>query len=516
LNTIFVKKSEIKNVAVYRNAAIVRRKFFVELEEGENEIKLMNIENTVIPASIRVFASKGVKVRNVDFSVIKKPVEEIDIETKRKLLDELGKLEVQKEILENEIDGIKQVINAIDSSMDRIIMSFGKRAVMGEAVEENLSKTLKYLTETRKENLKQLVEKEKQLREVNSQIEQIRSLLTPEEKRRLKEVGVLTLTTSATARTNYVFEVEYNVAKVSWMPTYDLILRDNEVTLVMYAKILQKTTIPWENVSLTVSTKTIQPVSKPEPQPWYIERMKMVKAARPVRTLIPAIAAPRVAKMKAEVEEELAFEEAAVIEGEFLTFEIKEPISLYPNKPQLALLTSHKINVKTKYVWYAFRQPGFIEIVEFENPELTISPGECRIFRGDLFVGVTNLPYTAPGQKVEFATMWDENIETKRKLVQREEKKKGVLRDKAYVKYTYRLTIINHKKTPIDAEIIDQIPVAKDPEIEVTLEKVSVEPVENNMGILKWKFEVKLGEKREIEYTFTVKFPPEYEIANLP
>ena len=180
----------------------MRQKFFVELEERENEIKLMNIENTVIPASIRVFVSKGVKVRNVDFSVIKKPVEEIDIETKRKLLDELGKLEVQKEILENEIAGIKQVINAIDGSMDRIIMSFGKRAVMGEAVEENLSKTLKYLNEICNENLKQLVEKEKQLREVNSQIEQIRSLLTPEEKRELKEVDVLTLATSVTARTN--------------------------------------------------------------------------------------------------------------------------------------------------------------------------------------------------------------------------------------------------------------------------------------------------------------------------
>lgn len=61
----------------------MRRKFFVELEERENEIKLMNIENTVIPASIRVFVSKGVKVRNVDFSVIKKPVEEIDIEKKK-------------------------------------------------------------------------------------------------------------------------------------------------------------------------------------------------------------------------------------------------------------------------------------------------------------------------------------------------------------------------------------------------------------------------------------------------
>jgi len=190
----------------------------------------------------------------------------------------------------------------------------------------------------------------------------------------------------------------------------------------MYAKILQKTTIPWENVSLTVSTKTIQPVLKPEPQPWYIKRMKMVKVAKPVRTLIPAIAAPRVAKMEAEVEEELAFEEASVIGGEFLTFEIKETVSLYPNKPQLALLTLHKMNVKTKYIWYAFRQPGFIEIVEFENPELTISPGECRIFRGDLFVGVTNLPYIAPRQKVEFVTMWDENIETKRKLMRREEK----------------------------------------------------------------------------------------------
>jgi len=129
---------------------------------------------------------------------------------------------------------------------------------------------------------------------------------------------------------------------------------------------------------------------------------------------------------------------------------------------------------------------------------------------------VTSLPYVAPGQKIELATTWEENIETRRKLIRREEKRKGLLRDKAYIRYTYRLTAINHKKTSVNAEIIDQIPVAKDPEIEVSLEKVYIEPVETNMGILKWKFEIKPEEKKEIEYTFIVKFPPDYEIANLP
>ena len=521
MNSVFVDQSNIESVDIYRNAAIVRRSFLAELVEGENEIKLMNIENTVIPYSIRVFAAENVRIRNVEFSVVKKPIEEIDIRVKKKLLEDLENLEIRKEILENEINGVKQVIGAIDDSVGRIMISFGKKAVAGKAEEENLSKTLKYLTDVREEKLKQLVEKEKELKKVTTQIEQIKSQLTPGEERELREVGMLTLFASTSTSAKYAFKVEYNVTNVSWMPTYDLILQNEEVILAMYAKILHRTNISWENVPLTVSTKIVQPVSKPEPKPWYIERIKprpRVKIPTTLRVMEPKVPEALKAEITAEVEaeEELAFEEAAIVEGEYLTFKIKEPISLYPNKPQLALLTSQKMNAKTKHVWYAFGQPGFIEIVEFENPELSISPGECRIFKGNMFIGVTKLPYVAPGQKVELATTWEENIETKRKLMRREEKGKRLLRDKAYIRYTYRLTVVNYKEAPIDAEIIDQIPVAKDPEIEVSLERVSAEPVETNMGILKWKFEIKPGEEKDIEYTFIVKFPPDYEIANLP
>lgn len=517
MKSVFINQSNIESVDIYRNAAIVRRSFLAELIEGENEIKLINIENTVIPYSIRVFAAENVRIRNIEFSVVKKPIEEIDIRVKKKLLEDLENLEVRKEILENEINGFKQVIGAIDDSVGRIMISFGKKAVAGKVKEENLSKTLKYLTDVREEKLKQLVEKEKELKKVTTQIERIKSQLTPGDERKLREVGTLTLFASTSTSAKYAFKVEYNVANVSWMPTYDLILQNEEVILAMYAKILQRTNIPWENVPLTVSTKIVQPVSKPEPKPWYIERVKprpRVKTPTTLRIMEPKV--PESLKAEIEAEEKLAFEEGAIVEGEYLTFKIKEPISLYPDKPQLALLTSQRMKAKTKHVWHAFRQPGFIEIVEFENPELSISPGECRIFKGNMFIGVTKLPYVTPGQKVELATTWEETIETKRKLIRREEKGKRLLRDKVYIRYTYKLAVVNRKETPISAEIIDQIPVAKDPEIEVLLERVSAEPVETDMGILKWKFEIKPGEEKEIEYTFIVKFPPDYEIVSLP
>lgn len=107
MNSVFVDQSNIESVDIYRNAAIVRRSFLAELIEGENEIKLMNIENTVIPYSIRVFAAENVRIRNVEFSVVKKPIEEIDIKVKKKLLEDLENLEIRKEILENEINGVK-------------------------------------------------------------------------------------------------------------------------------------------------------------------------------------------------------------------------------------------------------------------------------------------------------------------------------------------------------------------------------------------------------------------------
>ena len=144
--------------------------------------------------------------------------------------------------------------------------------------------------------------------------------------------------------------------------------------------------------------------------------------------------------------------------------------------------------------------------------------GECRIFKGDAFVGVTTIPYLAPKQKKDIPVMWEEKIDVKRKIIEREEKKKGLIKDKAYVKYTYKLEIFNNKNEKVELKILDQIPVSRDPEIEVTLnmEKTEPKPDKVEMGIMEWKIELGPSEKREIVYSYTVKFPPEIDVVGLP
>lgn len=67
--------------------------------------------------------------------------------------------------------------------------------------------------------------------------------------------------------------------------------------------------------------------------------------------------------------------------------------------------------------------------------------------------------------------------------------------------------------------VLDQLPVSKEPEIEVSLEKATPEPSglreHEKPGVLSWKLELDPGERKTIEFAFSVSYPKEKEIEGL-
>ena len=80
----------------------------------------------------------------------------------------------------------------------------------------------------------------------------------------------------------------------------------------------------------------------------------------------------------------------------------------------------------------------------------------------------------------------------------------------------YKMTLENLKKTPVEVQVLDHIPVSRTDRIEVNNVAISPEPIVKNYndreGVMLWKLELAPSEKREIDIGFVVTYPKELSL----
>ena len=69
------------------------------------------------------------------------------------------------------------------------------------------------------------------------------------------------------------------------------------------------------------------------------------------------------------------------------------------------------------------------------------------------------------------------------------------------------MVVKNNRKGPIDIEIYDQIPVSQDSDIEVSAEETSDAKKNDLTGECKWNYTLQPNDSKNIDLTFTVKYP---------
>ncbi|GEM_PF-1892398 len=510
--------AELKEVAFFRNFATVKRSFAVELGEGAAILLLEGIEkeSTIIPGSVRVFSKRGVTVTGVNVKSAVVGVEELETK-KQMILEKLREAEDKLKVLKEEAKGLRKLTAYFDRAARKGIETFSTVALTGEAGGEKLTSFLSEVTKRRKEAISELVKKEREISFMNDEIKRLRALLEGGSERVL-ELGAIELAVSCDRGGKYEFSIQYDVRDAGWMPVYDVTL-GKEANVDFYAEVIQNVGIPWDNVPVVINSRAVQKAWKPKPEPWFIDVIKSMAPPSPAPHMkIKGVTAKPPEEIIMEKEERLepAFKKAETIEGG-LAFQLSSRGSFAPGRPTLLLIESFSMNTETLYVWDAYTSPGFVELVKIKNESFPLPPGVCRVFKGDIMVGVAELPYVAPGQEVELPASWEERLECERKMTLREEEKRGVVKGKTTVTYGYSIKVRNHLEEEANVIIYDRIPLPRDPEIIVELISSIPSPSEKSeTGIMKWEDKLKPEQELKINYKFTVSFPPSYEVWPLP
>ncbi|MEM7579829.1 MAG: mucoidy inhibitor MuiA family protein [Cyanobacteria bacterium P01_A01_bin.80] len=523
-------ETDVIAVAVYTNKALVTRRGVVELSGMERELIVSQLPVMIETDSVRVSGKGNVEVRLLGVNVERIYATESVVARVSQLNQQVEQLKAQKGQFQAQMDALALQSRFIEGlrekTEDQFSISLARKSI-------SLSETLDLLNFLGSQYTEYAISTEdykNQQRELDKQLEVLYASLKQVESPSPQESFNLTVGIETVGTGEFELEVSYVVNSASWKPLYDIRVdsKRKSVNLGYLGQITQNTGENWTNVNLTLSTaKPGSGTLPPKSKPWYIDILEIPEP--------PTILRRRLSRQSRNFDfEEDNFSsqieelENAKIEADVITAEVfQEGNVVNFNLDSSGNIPSDGAPHKTTIFqddypcdFYYIAMPRLVSFAYLQarvknNPNgATLLPGTANIFRDNIFVGTSELENTVPGEEFKLNLGIDEGVKIKRDLVEREVDKKfiGKLRR---ITYGYRLQISNLLDTEAQLELIEQLPISRNEQIKVRINRTNPQIQSGEMGILQWNLNLTPQEKQEIYYQFTIEHPPQLRVMGL-
>jgi len=522
--------SRITSVTVYPDRALVSRAASFSLKPGVYLIAFENLPALLQDDSVRIkgSGSAGAIVSG--------------IEIKRVFLDHSGDERVKE--LDGQIRDLERRSGALDSKKSGLAAQNAFIQSIRVAWSDRISKELAVGRPTSAELLDatnfiglQVTKAEEQSREVDAEKKNIADKIESLRRQRSeiagsgqKETKSVEALVEITREGSLTLELSAVTLRAGWAPVYDARLAADAamVDFVFRAMVRQQTGEDWTNVKLTLSTaRPAAGGAPPELKPWHIllyqpslamrdSGFSELASAPPMNAMMARKTAPSRADAMA-AEEDAVFETSSVAsEQTSVVFQVPRQLDIpSDNSGHSVVVAVERFPVTTEYV----AAPKFSSYV-FLKSEITnqaaypLLPGKVSSFVGSTFTGASYLKKIAAGEKFDLFFGADEQITVKRE----EEKQRaeaGVFGSNK-ISYRYRIALENFRKTPVTVKLLDQLPLAGNEEIKVSLANPSQKPDEmENDGSMMWNVSLKSGEKKDLSFGILVEYPKNRELRGL-
>lgn len=525
-------QATISAVTVYQDRAQVTRSVTVALKPGSQIIAVEGLPVLLQDDSVRVDA-KGTARATIT-----------GIEVKRSFLSQTAdkrvkEIEAELKQLERKLGGLdarKAGLLAQKGFVDSIKVAWGERIsqqlAIGKPTTAELNEAMGFVgsNTVKVEDQQRDIEQEKQvIKEQMDALKRKRQEATGSYRKESKTVEVAVETAKEGKLT---LDLSGVVNQATWEPGYDVRLAQDGASaeLTYRAQVRQQTGEDWNNVPLTLSTA--RPASGGAPPtlyPWRISFYRpmpmAMPAAAPMRSYKKAAKPMMAENMKADMamEEEApapepaAFQTAqAAAEGTSIAFKIPKPVDIpSDNTRHSTVISLEKLPVSTEYGTVPKLSPVAYLTAELVNKAgWPLMPGTVKIFSGNTFVGSAEMKQVASGEKFTLPFGSDDQITVKREEL-KQHKEAGMF-GKNRMGYRSTITVSNFRKEAQTISVKDQLPLAGDSEIKISLEEATLPPTEKkDDGTLIWKMKLAAGEKKVISYEIVVEYPKDREVTGL-
>lgn len=524
-------QATISAVTVYQDRAQVTRSVAVALKPGSQIIAVEGLPVLLQDDSVRVDA-KGTAQATIT-----------GIEVKRSFLSQTAdkrvkEIEAELKQLERKLGGLdarKAGLLAQKGFVDSIKVAWGKRIsqqlAIGKPTSAELNEAMGFVgsNTVKVEDQQRDIEQEKQA--IKDQMDALKRKKQEAGGSYRKESKTVEVAVETVKEGKLTLDLSGVVSNATWEPGYDVRLAQNGTSaeLTYRAQVRQQTGEDWNNVPLTLSTA--RPASGGAPPtlyPWRVAFFRPMPPAMPApapraearmykKAARPQIAENSVDLAMAEEPAPAAFQTAqAAAEGTSIAFKIPKPVDIpSDNTRHSTVIALEKLPVSTEYTSVPKLAPVAYLTAELINKAgWPLLPGTVKIFSGNTFVGSADMKQVASGEKFTLPFGSDDQITVKREEL-KQHKEAGMF-GKNRMGYRSTVTVTNFRKEPQTVSVKDQLPLAGDSEITVSLEEATLPPTEKkDDGTLIWKLKLAAGEKKVFSYEIVVEYPKDREVTGL-
>lgn len=512
--------SPVQSVIVYLDGAEVTQSKQVSLAAGRNKIVFTGLSQKLVSKSVQVNISGDVAILSVS--------DEINYLSKQ---DDQPRVKQLKDSVQYLNDALIQLRNEKDAFVTEKNLLVENKNISGKdkalSVAELKAIADFYRLRIREINdeVGKIEKKDRKLNEVlvkaNQQLNELNARFnTP-----MAEVSIL-LMTSTKITSN--IELKYIVTDAGWAPSYDLKAEDvnKPIELKYRAKVFNNTGVDWKDVKLRLSTADpMRSASKPVMSEWYlnydqgynksgISNMRQMKSEAMNQSFdgyIQNVAPGALAKTyKPQKEAQLQSPQYEQIQVSELSadFEIKTAYTIpADSKPYIVDVTTYNLPATFQH----FSSPkidrdAFLiaRITGWEDLDLVEGP--ANVYYGGTYVGQSYIQTRSVDDTLDLSLGRDNKIIVTR-TKQKDFSTQKFIGSTKKEAYAYEIAIKNNRKTPIQIEINDQLPISQQGDI--TVEEIELSKAEKDVitGKLTWKYTLQPDEMKKLNLSFAIKYP---------
>jgi uncharacterized protein (TIGR02231 family) len=349
----------------------------------------------------------------------------------------------------------------------------------------------------------------------------------------MKPTGEITVQLNATTAGPANFELSYYVTNCGWSPSYDIRVKDVNSKAVIAAKanIVQNTGQDWKNIKLALSTGN--PASgntQPMLNPWWLSlsdpsqpryKTRQDTKARGYENMNAPAAAGAVMMFDAPQMKEAitpaSFTQVIESTGTNSTFDISIPYTILSNgKENFVEIQQYAIAANYTYLSIPKVDKDAFLLARLQGWDKSeLLPGEANVYFENNYVGQTYFDTRIVDDTLSVGLGRDNNIVVKRKQVNEFKEKTSITGNTKKVSRMYEIEVRNTRKSAIEIELEDQIPLTNNEQLEVEVLETGNAQYNKETGKLTWKIKLNPGESKSIRFGYAVKHPKKMIVNGL-
>lgn len=508
-------KSKIKEVTVYVQGAEIERTASSQLTPGFQTIEFTGLTTQLDPNSIRVNGKGEYTILSVqyttDYTKPKSDNKRIDV-----LKDSLVYVQNKIDLKDAEVNNLQKEYNMVVSNAVTYSDADGSSASqlreMADFYRGRLSEISGMTVKARNEL--------KSLRLDYARMEgQLRSL---QGDRGIYQGKILVDIQSSKSQ-SASFQLKYLSNAARWSPLFDLrvpSVEQAEVILVQRAQVSQSTGVNWESVTMKLSTGfPYRNQTKPDLHPWVIDYQRIYQngySNSEYKMVQPVV-------LEDDVEEDAVFSNAKsvasvtkTIENQLNTvFEIPIKYTI-PSNNEAKNVEVRELELPVEYKYFALPKlddVGYFTAILRDWHKFNLMPGPTKLFVDGGYIGETYLNPNIAADSMVVSLGRDEQLSLKRNRLENIMSTTVIGANKKEV-MAIEITVRNNKKKAVDLELVDQVPISRRKEIQVSIEEISEGNLDDRTGIIKWNVHLEPGETKKYIIKYEVKYPKD-QVVNL-